>query len=259
MTDEITMPADERAFLRGPERRTFNARMVDMEFRGAGDGNGFILTGHAAVFDQATELYAGKGYRIVEDIAPDAFNSVLAANPDVHLNVNHDMSKPMARTGRSASQMGGLELSTDAQGLRVFARVNPDISYVRDLSIAMRDGVVDQMSFAFTIDSEQLTTTTDANGMETDHFRILSVGQLYDVCICAQGAYPQTDVTLHSRMAAAGRISPEMGRTGDVAASGPGEAASIAPPAGADLAAARQLRALQLKARAALMNLEKTR
>jgi HK97 family phage prohead protease len=251
---ETLSPPVEREILHAqiPQRRTISVPLVDLEYRGAGDGNGFILTGHAAVFDQETTLYAGKGFRITESIAPGAFDSVLASNPDVHLNINHDMSKPMARTGRSANTVGGLELSVDPVGLRVFARVNPDITYVRDLSLAMRDGVVDQMSFAFSIGEESLTTTTDSvTGMETDSFRILSVANLYDCTVCAQGAYPTTDVALHSRMQAAGRTPPGEGRDRTIAETG--GSPSIAEPPGAEsLVAARRLAALRLKARVAL-------
>ena len=41
-----------------------------------------------------------------------------------------------------------------------------------------------------------------------DHYRILEVGDLFDVCVCPRGAYQQTTSSLRSYAAAIGR-SPE--------------------------------------------------
>jgi len=50
--------------------------------------------------------------------------------------------------GRTKS--GTLELSEDATGLAMFARVGPT-TYAKDLAISMERGDIDQMSFKFTI------------------------------------------------------------------------------------------------------------
>jgi HK97 family phage prohead protease len=120
------------------------------------------------------------------------------------------MGLVLARTG--VRGVGELEVSTDPVGLKVFARISPRLSYAQDLAELMRTGVVDQMSFAFSIGNESFTNTTDeATGYQTDHFQIETVSALYDCTVCAQGAYPTTDAVLHSRALAAGRTL-EVGR-----------------------------------------------
>lgn len=183
----------------------FRARLSDLKFRDAtqtGDGS-FVFSGHAAVFDQTAVLYSGTTFAVEESIAPGAFDAVLASGPDVHLNIGHDMTYAMARTG--VSGRGGMVLSADAVGLAVEARINSEISFVRDLGLQMEDGVVDQMSFMFYPGKREVTTTVDESGFETDHIRMLTIRELFDVCVCAQGAYPQTDANLRSVLAAAGR------------------------------------------------------
>lgn len=183
----------------------FRARLSDLKFRDSsqtGDGS-FVFSGHAAVFDQTAVLYSGTTFAVEESIAPGAFDAVLASGPDVHLNIGHDMTYAMARTG--VSGRGGMALTSDAIGLNVDARLNSEITFVRDLALQMQDGVVDQMSFMFYPGKREVTTTVDEQGFETDHIRMLTVRELFDVCVCAQGAYPQTDANLRSVLAVAGR------------------------------------------------------
>lgn len=261
--DEILNP--QRAGGRGMLERTLSFPMVDVEWREPNSTNNqsdwYTLTGHAAVFEQPTTLYKAKGFQITEEIARGAFDEVLASKPDVHLNVNHDMNLVMARTGvRGAGQ---LDLSIDDVGLRVYARISPNLSYAKDWAELMRAGIVDQMSFAFRIGSESMTTTTDDTGYETDHFRILDVSDLFDVCVCPQGAYSTTDAILHARIASTGRsVNPEgrLNRKSDPSESGGAEKTSASEPsesAGDENAAiARRIRVLRLKAQRDLPHTE---
>ncbi len=242
---------------RGMLERTLTVPMVGVEWREPNETNGqsdwFTLTGHAAVFESPTTLVKTKRWQITEEIARGAFDAVLAAAPDVHLNVNHDMNLVMARTGVKGA--GQLDLSVDDTGLRVHARISPRLSYAQDWAELMRSGIVDQMSFAFRIGAEQMTTTSDADGFETDHFRILEVSDLYDVCVCPQGAYPQTDAVMHARISASGRsVDPEdRHRATDPSESGGADPSSSEPsdPAGDENAAARSRRIRLLRAKAA--------
>lgn len=162
------------------------------------------LDGYAAVFNQETTLYDGRFMRLREQIDPGAFDEVLASNPDVHLVVGHNMDLPMARTGLEGT--GSLQLAADEHGLQVRARLNPRISYIRDLAENMRDGVVDQMSFAFTV-AEDKTEILDNDGVEDELRTILRIGALYDVTVTPQGAYSQTSAALRSLGALARRAA----------------------------------------------------
>lgn len=255
METETLTPASAPELRRGlvaVERRVMTVPLVDARIArtGEADGDWLTLLGHAAVIGQTTTLYKTDDWQITEEIMPGAFDRVLASSPDVHLNVNHDMARVLARTGIDG--VGSLELTLDDVGLRMFAKISPKISYAQDLAELMRSGVVDQASFAFRIGSEELTTRRDSDGYETDHFRILEVSELFDVTVCAQGAYPTTDAILHSRALAAGRTSRwATNSTVEPPEAGEASTISVAPVVGAEQERARRLASMRAKARIA--------
>lgn len=188
-----------------------------------GDGS-WTMEGYAAVFEQETVLYDIAGwYRMREEIARDAFTraersdrSVLervrAGDELVHLNHGHDMKTAMAAS--DVEGIGSLELDADFHGLRFHARVDVDDRDAQALAVKMRNGVVRQASFAFTIADEELVESkTLADGTLDQLWRITEIGHLYDVCVCAQGAYPQTESFLRSLAAASLRV-PDLGALG---------------------------------------------
>lgn len=199
-----TMPAAER------ELRYASVPIVDVSFRDAqatGDGS-WIIEGYAALSDERTTLYDGRFYRVTEDIAPGAFQNVLS-RPEtlVHLNYVHDMQSAVASTD-APGPIGKLHLSEDERGLKFEARVDREDPDVQRMAVKMKRGVAAQASFAFTIADEETVTRTLDDGREEDHYRILEVADLFDVCVCPRGAYQQTVSTLRSYAAAIGR-SPE--------------------------------------------------
>lgn len=109
------------------------------------DGKEFVtLTGYASTVEQNYKMFDWYG-EYDEKVAGTAFDKTLAANPDVAYLLNHT-GMTMART-----VAGTLDLSVDEYGLLTVARVNPKRSDVADLLLAVDDGAVDQMSFAFRI------------------------------------------------------------------------------------------------------------
>ena len=197
MNDLDGLTRDSIRALVGPEMRTVAVRLDDLQWRESGSGDGSrVLTGYAAVTGQVTTLYAGRNYQMDEVIAPGAFDEVLAGNPDVHLNIGHDMNRAIARTGING--VGGLQLSVDPHGLRVYARVSGSDPDVQALAAKMDLGIMDQMSFAFRIGAQTCLTTIDESGRETDLWTIETVSDLYDTCVCAQGAYSTTEAALRT-------------------------------------------------------------
>jgi hypothetical protein len=164
-----------------PERET-RAFPVKCEVRGDSEGVG-ILVGHAAVFN--TEADSGWGWR--EVIKPGAFTKTLREKADVRALINHD---PNLVLGRSKS--GTLTAGEDAAGLSIEAAL-PDTSYARDLSVVMRRGDVDQMSFAFRSVKENWVEERDK-----DPLRELLEVELYDVSVVTYPFYPTTDAQLRS-------------------------------------------------------------
>lgn len=165
----------------------------DVQVRAAADGAAMTVRGHAAVFNR---LSLDLGY-FTERIAEGAFDGVLNRNPQVTINYLHDDRYLLGSTRGNAGN-GDLELRVDAIGLRFYSHVmrDPDTgaypSYATDLGIAMQTGNVRQASFAFIVGRDEWLIDSDDNVTRT----ILEVAELYDVCVCPMGAYPQTDSEL---------------------------------------------------------------
>jgi HK97 family phage prohead protease len=220
---------------------------------GTGDGS-WTIEGYAAVYAQETTLWDIPGWvRMRERIARGAFTDVLervrAGEEVVHLNHGHDMKTVVAAT--DVRGIGGLELAEDFHGERFFARVDPEDPDARALAVKMGRGVVRQASFAFTIGEEHLVEQRELEDGTVDMlWEIDAIGHQYDVCVCAQGAYPQTESFIRSLAAASLRVpdfgapgrSPEEGHEHRLAlARGAGQ---VAPPAGPTTSVAQLLRAL---------------
>jgi HK97 family phage prohead protease len=216
-----------------PELRYCIAPITHIDVRdstGTDDGS-WTMSGYAAVFNQETVLYDGSFVRIKEIIDAGAFNSVLAEQPMtspegvVHLNIGHDMNRAVAAT--DVDGIGGLQLAADSHGLHFLARVDREDPDGIAMAVKMRRGVIKQASFAFTVAKSQWLTTENDDGPDEDLRTILEMKHLYDVCSCAQGAYPQTVSQLRSMAAAIGQPAgaggqprqPNMGGASDVSPS----------------------------------------
>lgn len=227
------------------------AGIVVRDSNETGDGS-WTMEGYAAVYEQSTVLYDGRWFRISEEIAVGAFTNVLArvaaGEELVHFNFGHEMNSSIAAT--DVEGIGGLELSENTHGLRYFARVDPEDPDAVRLAAKMRRGVVRQASFAFTVAEEELTVREGADGKEEDHYRILEIGHLYDVCACPQGAYPQTESHLRSLAAASlGRVGFDPAGLDRRAGATPAGVADVAPEVPEGGGASRSLELAQLKAR----------
>lgn len=231
-----------------PELRYAVLPITGLEVRGqdqTGDGS-FTLSGYAAVTEQETTLYDGRFWRMREIISRGAFGPVLArAGTDVHLNVGHDMTRAIARTG--VDGVGRLELTEDDTGLRMWARLDPSDPDVAALIPKMRNGIIDQASFAFTVARDETTLTEAEDGKEDELRRILEVGELYDVTVVARGAYPQTSATVRALFGALGRSGPDPEGRPHVVAPQAGDH-PIAPPAGRSINTQREAELMRMRA-----------
>lgn len=166
------------------ERRTMPVVVEEVRDSGAGEGQ-FTVKGHAAVYNRKSLDLGG----FQEIIAPGAFTDALDRTPDVHLLWDHDTRFPLARTMSNKFQ---LELREDPRGLHYWARVAPT-SFAADLRVLMEGGVIDQASFAFTVESDKWEIRNEGKPDEIVVRTVEKVRDLFDVTICAQGAYPQSD------------------------------------------------------------------
>ena len=111
---------------------------ADLTLDSAGPNGTF--TGYAAVFDSPSEPLP-----FTETIAPGAFARSLKSRNDVRMYMNHNDDMVLA-----SRRSGTLKLEEDSRGLKVTATL-PDTTYARDLRALMQAGVVDSMSFGFSV------------------------------------------------------------------------------------------------------------
>jgi len=225
-------------------RETHTTRFAEAEWRDSGAGSQYrTLTGYASVFNTPSDDLGG--FR--EMIAPGAFTRALEATDlNVCLLWNHDPDTVMAST-----RNGTLELAQDRKGLRMWARVDMEDFDVQRVVGKIRSGLVDQMSFAFTIaedgdewdmrDGKPFRTVQDVDG-------------LYDVSVVTWPAYPVgTKVELLDRALRSGRV-PQPARA-TVAQDDPAGTTSSLTPEGEAL---RQLKA-KTKSRLTIVKFDLTR
>lgn len=151
------------------------------------DSNQTIISGHAAVFNQVTNI----GNWFYEVIEPGAFDETDFR--DVVLSVNHDLDKiPLARS-RNNNANSTLQLSVDSIGLAV--RADLDIENNTDaksLYSSINRGDMDGMSFIFYVAEERW------EGLDTDMPTryIKKVKKVVEVSVVSFPAYDGTDIAL---------------------------------------------------------------
>ena len=153
------------------EKAIKEVRVAEMR---ALDSEEMIIEGYAAVFNQETDLGWCK-----EVIDTKAFEQ--CDMKDCCLNYNHGQSKAIART-----RNGSLELIVDSVGLKIRAKLI-DTTEGIDIYKSVKAGLLDKMSFAFTVKEEKWD-------FETDTRTITNIDKLYDVSIVDIPAYEGTSV-----------------------------------------------------------------
>lgn len=159
------------------ERRFYESK-VEFEKRDDGmDEN--VIEGYAAVFNKDSEDFGGW----VERIAPGAFSEVL--NDNAVALFNHDMNYVLGRNGVNVT------LSEDETGLKYRVKL-PDTTFAKDLRQLIKDGIIHQSSFAFTVKEQRWTKPTKEGDKAV---RTLDkIARLYDVSPVTTPAYPDASV-----------------------------------------------------------------
>lgn len=156
-------------------------RKLDLQFRTEeNEDNKMEIKGYAVVFNSP------ETYEYTEVIDPKALDN--ADMSDVVLRYNHnDTFMVLARTRNKS-----LNLSVDEKGLFMDATLQNDITEHRNIYNAIKSGLIDKQSFAFTIDEDEYDYDTDTR-------TITKIGKLYDVSVVDQPFYNATDVSLASK------------------------------------------------------------
>ena len=153
-------------------------RKLDMQFRAEPtEDEKMEIKGYAAVFN-SPETY---GY--TEVIDSKAFDG--ADMSDVVLRYNHNDSFMVLARTRNKS----LQLDVDDKGLMIDATLQDDITDHRNIYNAIKSGLIDKQSFAFTVEEDNYDYDTDTR-------TITKIGKLFDVSVVDQPFYNATDVSV---------------------------------------------------------------
>ena len=162
-------------------------RLSDVSFKEE-DEQKMVLEGYAIVFDQET-LIGDKEKGFIESIDRNALNN--ANMKDVPMKYNHDDSFLIIARTRNNS----LRLTVDDIGLKVRAELI-DTDSNKDIYKMVKAGLLDKMSFAFTVSSQKIDRSGDIPKRT-----ITGIDRLYDVSIVDLPAYDQTSIVVGRSLA----------------------------------------------------------
>lgn len=152
----------------------------------------FRVSGYASTFDPYV-LFEEDGIKYSEKIEPTAFDE--ADLSDVIFLYNHE-GMVYAR-----QKNGTLKLSIDKHGLKVDADLS-STKQSQEMFEQIRSGLIDQMSFAFTVSEDSYDRTT--------HTRIIrKINKVYDVSAVSIPANAGTDIGVSTRSFFDGVIEEE--------------------------------------------------
>lgn len=170
------------------EIRLANISNFNIELRAdENNENGkMIIEGYAAVFESET-LIGDETWGFYERIEKGAFDG--ANMKDVPLKYNHSDSVPILARTRNKS----LELTVDDKGLFIHAELLDTQDSV-DMYKRIKAGLIDKMSFAFTVAKDSEEWTKD----EPLRRSIKKFDRIFDVSVVDTPAYEDTSIYARS-------------------------------------------------------------
>lgn len=171
-------------------RRTFDFTLTDVEQRDDAAGDGLILEGYAAVFDQWTEIHGEMQGPFMERIAPGAFANTLSQRMPV-MQFDHGTHPLLGSIPIGVPTV----LREDDRGLFVRARLSDNwlIQPVRD---AIRDGAINGMSFRFGVPKGK----DEWERKDGAKYRTIRETVLYELGPVVFPAYAGTEVGVRSEL-----------------------------------------------------------
>ncbi len=168
------------------EFRDFKLTKVEVR-KNDDDTESLVIEGVPCVFDVETVLYKGKYWEFRERIAKDAFKE--ADMTDVIFNYNHG-GRVYARTRNNS-----LELTVKKDGLHMKAILRKNDRGHEELYNDIRDGLIDKMSFAFTVKESKTEEIERQNDTNVEIRTITKIDRLYDVSAVDIPAYDTTSIS----------------------------------------------------------------
>lgn len=166
------------------ERRTMKVSAPEIEERAEMEAEKpMIVEGYAVVYDQP------QTYQFGEETYTETIVRGACDNSDMRRTVmryNHEDSVfALART-----KNGSLQMMSDDYGLKIRAELI-DTQSNRDVYKMIKSGLIDEMSFAFTVDDDEWTYSDDFKTVKRD---IKSIDVIYDVSAVDTGFYENTSI-----------------------------------------------------------------
>ncbi|MGJ5638624.1 HK97 family phage prohead protease [Bacillus altitudinis] len=164
-----------------------------IEIRSDGEGQAEYVEGYALKFEKWSERLGW----FKEIISRNALESTDLSN--VIALFNHREDFPLARN-TVPGESGRLELEIDGIGLKF--RFKPsDTSYARDLMENIRSGVINQCSFAFSLDYNDQEPDEWRINEDEDIYerRINNIHRIYDISLVTTPAYSDTEAVVGAR------------------------------------------------------------
>lgn len=169
-----------------------NREYRSMELRSAeqGEEKNYVVEGYATTFDSPYELYKDGKYIVMEQVDRNAFAE--AYTDDVIFQYDHS-GMVYARTRNET-----LKLDMDEHGLKVTADLG-STEASRGVWDAIDKGLIDRMSFAFTVAEDEYQENEQTNGDMIILRTIKKIGRLYDVSAVSFPANEQTSISARSK------------------------------------------------------------
>jgi HK97 family phage prohead protease len=169
------------------EYRDFTLAVVELE--NETEQKDMVVRGYASTFNEPYTLYEDDEYRIMEQVAPDAFAN--ADMSDIIFQYDHS-GRVFARTSNNTLKVG-----VDEKGLAIEADLGgTDIG--RQLYEEIRGGYTTKMSYAYKVSDSDWTEAKDESGKTVELRTIKSISKVYDVSAVSLPANDGTSISVRN-------------------------------------------------------------
>ena len=162
------------------------------------EDNNYVVDGYATTFNSPYELYRDGKYIVMEQVDRHAFDE--AYTEDTIFQYDHS-GMVYARTRNKT-----LLLETNDHGLKVTADLG-STEASRGIWEAIDKGLIDRMSFAFTVAGDSYDEEEQENGDIILTRTIKKIGRLYDVSAVSFPANEQTSISARTKELCNGEIA----------------------------------------------------
>lgn len=178
-----------------PEREY---RSLELRVAEQGEEKNYVVDGYATTFDEPYELYRDGKYIVMEKVDRHAFEDTYM--DDVIFQYNHS-GMVYARTRNKT-----LRLEENDHGLKVTADLG-STEASRGVWDAIDKGLIDRMSFAFTVTGDSYEEEEQENGDIILTRTIKKIGRLYDVSAVSFPANEGASISARTKELCDGEIA----------------------------------------------------